>query len=226
MPKPVKIHGRQNRFRSRDLEIQSQWSKNEKSSTLATWNVSKHRLGSKPSPASILSSEYSTCHQCKCVQKMWVATLFWIYSKIRSQTVSRVIPRLEIDRLGVFEQVSNQIYMRIWRSIGWSKSTLKIEYFQILKDLCYFWLDIAKYDFFKSSFSNVNFGLIQKVANKLFVNLMVLNKFLLCYVGSKSIFRKIASQNSASEKWLVSFPWINKLNRTRNLKPKFDYMLF
>ena len=39
---------------------------------------------------------------------------------------------------------------------------------------------------------------------------MVLNKFLLFYVGSKSIFRKIASQNSASQKWLVSFPWINK----------------
>ena len=38
---------------------------------------------------------------------------------------------------------------------------------------------------------------------------MVLNKFLLCYMGSKSIFRKIASQNSMTENRLVRFPWIN-----------------
>ena len=67
----------------------------------------------------------------------------------------------------------------------------------------------SKIWFFKIDFFEINFCLIQKVANKLFVNLMVLNKFLLCYMELKPIFRKIASQKSASQKWLVSFPWIN-----------------
>ena len=160
MPKPVKIHGRQNRFRSRDLEVQSQWSKNEKSSTLTTWSVSKHGLSSKPSPGTILSSEYSTCHQCKCVQKMWVKTLFWIWSKNRSKTISRVDPRLEIDRLGVFLPLSTQICMPIWRFIGWSKSTRKTGYFQISSNPIGFMLFLAwlgKIWFFKIAFLKMKF---------------------------------------------------------------------
>ena len=121
-------------------------------------------------------------------------TLFWILSKNRSQIGSKVIPRLGIDRIGLSEQVSNQTCMPIWWSIPCSKSTSKIGFCQILKDLCYFWLKVAKYDFQKSNFFVVNFGLIQKVANETLVNLMVLNKFLLCYMGFKPIFQKIASK--------------------------------
>ena len=51
--------------------------------------------------------------------------------------------------------------------------------------------DFWKYDFQKSNFSVVNFGLIQKVANETLVNLMVLNKFSLCCMGLRTIFREI-----------------------------------
>ena len=55
--------------------------------------------------------------------------------------------------------------------------------------------DFCKYDFQKSNFFKVNFGLIQKVIYETLVNLMVLNKFLLCYMRLKPIFREIASEN-------------------------------
>ena len=75
-----------------------------------------------------------------------------------------------------------------------SKNRTFFKFCQILKDLCYFWLKVAKYDFQKSNFSIVNFGLIKKVANETLVNLMVLNKFPLCYMGLRTIFQKITSK--------------------------------
>ena len=140
---------------------------------------------------------------------MWVVTLFWIYSKNRSQSVSKVKPRLEIDRLGVVGPLSNQTCMPIWWSIGWSKSSSKTGYFQILTVLCYFWLAMAKYDFWKPNFFKVNFCLIKKVIYETLVNLIVLNKFFLCYMGLRPIFREIVSEQPIDHSYLLRFPRIN-----------------
>eukprot|EP00493_Phyllostaurus_siculus_P024893 UN25235 len=55
-------------------------------------------------------------------------------------------------------------------------------------------------NFKKSNFFKVNFCLMQKVIYETRVSLLVLNKFFLCYIELRPIFRKIASQKSASQK--------------------------
>ena len=136
----MKIHGRQNRFRSQDLLVVWQCHNNEKSSILTTLNGSKLGLGIKPSYTTISRIEYSTLHQCNCVQKMWIMTLFWILSKNRSIIGSRVDPRLEMDRLDVLGQVSLNISMQILRS---QKSMIFDDFERFGSVLCYFWPKIG-----------------------------------------------------------------------------------
>ena len=119
---------------------------------LTTLNGSKLGLGSKPSPATILSIEYSTLHQCKCVQKMWIMTLFWILSKIRCIIGSRVDPRLGMDRLDVLGQLSRNISMEILRS---PKSMIFGDFERFGSVLCYFWPKIGV--FWTIWFSKVDF---------------------------------------------------------------------
>ena len=114
--KLVKIHGCQNRFRSQDLLVVWQCHNNEKSSILTTLNGSKLGLGVKPPYTTISRIEYSTLHQCNCVQKMWITTLFWILSKNQSIIGSRVDPRLEMDRLDALGQLFPNIFIKIFRS--------------------------------------------------------------------------------------------------------------
>ena len=136
----MKIHGCQNRFRSQDLLVVWQCHNNEKSSILTTLNGSKLGLGIKPLSTTILGIEYSTLHQCNCVQKMWIMTLFWILSKNRSIIGSRVDPRLGMDRLGVLGQLSTNISMEILRS---SKSMIFGDFERFGSVLCYFWPKIG-----------------------------------------------------------------------------------
>ena len=73
-------------------------------------------MGVKPPYMNIFGVEYSTLHQCKCVQKMWVMALFWILSKFRSMIGSRVDLTLEMDRLDALGQLFPNISMQILRS--------------------------------------------------------------------------------------------------------------
>ena len=82
---------------------------------LTTLNGSKLGLGITP-PYKGMSVEYSTLHQCNCVQKMLIVTLFWILSKNRSIIGSRVDPRLGMGRLDVLGQLFHNISMEISRS--------------------------------------------------------------------------------------------------------------
>ncbi len=50
---------------------------------------------------------------------------------------------------------------------------------------------------------------IKKVIYETPLNLIVLNKLSLYHMGLRPIFRKIASQKSASQKSIISFPRIN-----------------